>query len=424
MGSSHFKNGAYQKTVLKNGLRVITEKMPSVRSLSIGVWIDVGSRNEKAHENGLSHFIEHMVFKGTKNRNVKQIAASLESLGGALNGFTSREHTCFVARVLDDFLEAAVDVLADLSCNAVFAPANIRREGMVICEEIKESLDNPTERVHDLFSETFWGNDPLGQPIMGNCEIISNMSRHLMLDFYRRYYVSRAVVIAASGAISHQHLLKLVKEKFYFSEQPPLSEAPARRSKENQIHLVRDKNQQTHMCLGFPGIAYTDPWKISAQALNSYLGDGMSSVLFQKIREEKGLAYSVYSYNDIYRDCGIFGIYLGTDDKMLEQAFDIIMKELNRVRKKRITSAELAQVKAQMRGHLILSHESPTGRMNRIARQELMEGTYHSLKKIIHKINQVTEKDILEAANLILDESKMAVTILGPVKKEAIRNVG
>ena len=424
MTPASFKNGFFQKSILKNGLRVITEKIPSVRSISIGVWIDVGSRNEKPNESGLSHFIEHMVFKGTSKRDVKQIAASLESLGGSLNGFTSREHTCYVARVLDEFLDEAVDVLADLSCNATFKPTHMKREALVICEEIKEVFDNPSDRVHDLFSKTYWGKDPLGQPIMGDDRVILGMTRTRLLDFYKRHYIAGSVVVAACGSVSHNRLVKLVKEKFSFENLPANPEPEARRTREKDFKVVRIRNKQAHLCLGFPGVGYSDDMKLAAQALNIYLGDGMSSILFQKIREERGLAYSVYTFNDHYRDCGIFGVYLGTDDRQLRRAYDVVMKELRLARKKTIPGTLLEQIKAQLKGNLILSMESTSGRMSRIARQELIDGRYRTVKQLINKINRLSGADIVEAANRILDESRIAVTVLGPVDRDIFKDVG
>lgn len=424
MNRTSFKNGFFRKTVLKNGLRVITEKIPSVRSISIGIWIDVGSRNEKPNENGLSHFIEHMVFKGTGKRNVKQIAASLESLGGSLNGFTSREHTCYIARVLDEYLDEAVDVLADLTCNATFKTTHMKREALVICEEIKEVFDNPSDRVHDLFSKTYWGKDPLGQPIMGSSTVLLNMTRSRLLDFYKRHYVAGAVVVAACGSVSHNRLVKLVEDKFSFAELPSEPEPAAQRSREKDVKVVRIRNKQAHLCLGFPGVGYTDDMKLAAQALNVYLGDGMSSVLFQKIREERGLAYSVYTYNDHYRDSGVFGVYLGTDDRQLRRAFELILKELKLAKKKKISDSLLEQIKAQLKGNLILGMESTSGRMSRIARQELIDGRYQTIKQLLNKINRLSGSDILDVANRILDDSRMTVTALGPVSRDIFSDVG
>jgi len=422
-GSSREK-GVYRKTTLKNGLRVITEKIHSVRSISIGVWIDIGSRNERLNENGLSHFIEHMIFKGTRRRTARQIAASLESIGGALNGFTSREQTCYTARILDEHLNQAIDILADITCNSTITAANVNRERQVICEEIKESLDNPSDHIHDLFSLTFWGKHPLGQPIMGSQENIMSVTRAQLKSFQKRHYRGGSVVIAASGSISHDKLVRLVRNKFTFPLGSAEPSEQAWRSKDRVIAVVQSDNSQTQFCLGFPGYAFDTKEKMPILALNSYLGGGMSSVLFQKIREERGLAYAVYSYHEFYRDSGIFGVYLGTDKAHLGKAFDLILQELTRVKKRRLASSVLDKVKAQMKGHLTLSMESTTNRMSRLARQELMTGKHQSFGQILKEMDTVNSSDILEMANSVFDKSKMAIAVLGPADKNVFANVG
>ncbi|MCP4684859.1 MAG: insulinase family protein [bacterium] len=413
----------YRKTTLRNGVRVVTERLPSVRSISIGVWFDVGSRNETPEENGLSHFIEHLVFKGTRSRNARQIASALESVGGSLNAFTSREQTCFTARVLDEFLPEAVDVLADITCRATFTPTNMKRERLVICEEIKESLDNPSDLVHDLFAETFWGKHPLGQPIMGTIETMQAMPRARLMKFLNRHYRSGSVVVAASGSISHDRLVKIVREKFDFppgvADQAPIAE---RISAPRKI-LQQDNSAQTQFCLGFPGFAYGDRRKMAVMVMSSYLGGGMSSVLFQKIREQRGLAYSVYAYHDFYRDSGIFGVYLGTDQTHVRQAYDLIIAECRRLKKRKLAAETLDQVKAQIKGHLTLGMEATSNRMNRIGRQELITGEYFTLEDALQAIDEVTASDVCEIANLTFDESQIAVTALGPIDKKAFSDV-
>ena len=364
-------SGLYRKTRLRNGVRVVTERLPSVRSISIGVWVDVGSRNETPEENGLSHFIEHLVFKGTRSRNARQIASALESIGGSLNAFTSREQTCFTARVLDDFLPEAIDVLADITCRATFTPTNMKRERLVICEEIKESLDNPTDLIHDLFAQTFWGKHPLGQPIMGSLESMQKMPRARLMKFLNRHYRSGSVVVAASGSIHHDRLVKMVRDKFNFPEGQADAAPQAERIDPERIVLQHDDSSQTQFCLGFPGFAYADRRKMVMMVLSSYLGGGMSSVLFQKIREQRGLAYSVFAYHDFFRDSGIFGVYLGTDQTHVRQAYDLIMAECRRMKKRKLSANTLDQVKAQIKGHLTLGMEATSNRMNRIGRQEL-----------------------------------------------------
>lgn len=410
-------SGVYKKTELKNGLRIVTESFPAVRSVSLGVWIDVGSRNESSAENGLSHFIEHMLFKGTRKRDARELAAALEELGGGLNGFTSREQTCFYARCLDEHLPVAVDVLADLACNSKLSAVHVQREKQVVNEEIKEALDTPSDRIHDLFARTYWGNHPLGQPIMGSMENINGLTRARTIDFMKRHYRSGSIVIAACGAITHEQVVRLTKKSFNFPEGNAEEAVRAERTNERQILLEADNNKQAHFCIGFPAPKYDDASKMTTLALSSHLGGGMSSVLFQKIREERGLAYTVYSFNDFYRDSGVFGVYLGTDGKRIRQACELVLRELRRMKKTKLDSSQLRKLKSQMKGHLVLSQESTNSRMNRLARQELMTGKYRTLEEMIQDIDKVTANGIAEMAERVFDESKAAVTVLGSVPK-------
>lgn len=407
--------GVYEKTTLPDGLRVVTEKIPASRSVSIGVWIDVGSRNENGDEVGLSHFIEHMVFKGTKRRSSRQIADSLESLGGSLNAFTSREQTCYTARVLDEFTDDAIDVLADITCHARMTPVNLAREGLVICEEIKESLDNPGDHVHDLFSQTFWGDHPLGQPIMGTQENIKGMTRARMKAYMNRHYRAGSVVIAASGSISHRKLVKLVRDKFTFAKGTAGTPQKAERTVKKNVLVSKTDGNQVHHCLGFPAFSYSDRRRMAAIVLNTYLGSGMSSVFFQKVRENKGLAYSIFSYLDFFRDAGMFGTYLSTDKNKVEQAHDIVLAECRKVKRNRIKSELLSKVKAQIKGNITLAMESTSNKMHRLGRMELIMGRFQPLKSTLREFDNVTSSQILEVANDIMDESQLAVTVLGPV---------
>jgi predicted Zn-dependent peptidase len=415
--------GVFRKTVLKNGLRVLTEKMPSVRSISLGVWVDIGSRNETGEENGMSHLVEHMLFKGTRRRSAKEIAASLEFIGGSLNAFTSKEQTCYVARVLDEHLDVAVDVISDMMCHSTFTPVNLKREKQVICEEIKESVDTPSEHIYDIFAETFWGARGLGRPTMGTMESVTKMPRRNILDYVKRNYRTNSIVVAASGYVSHRQLVDLVTRKFRFAQGAAPDAETSARDKNRNIRLQTDDNNQTHLCLGFPGVKYAAAEKMPMLVLNLYLGGGMSSVLFQMIREERGLAYSVYSFTDFYRDCGLLGAYLGTDRRHLSQAVDIVLREFNRMKSKRLPAAKLAQVKTQLKGNIMLGMESTSNRMNRLARQELAYGEYFPLERTMKEIDRVTSSDILELANRVFDDSQMAIAVLGPVDKNALDNV-
>lgn len=417
------RNGQFEKTELPGGIRVLSELMPGIRSVSVGIWIDAGSRNETEADNGICHFIEHLLFKGTKRRSAKELASALESLGGSLNGFTSREQTCFHCRVMDEHLPTALDVLADLSCNSLLAPAHVGREKQVICEEIKEAEDNPSDRIHDLFSEVFWGNHPLGRPIMGTQDTIKGMTRSRVLDFKQRHYRTGSVVVAAAGGVSHKELVSLAKRYLHFGRgtaEAPLTAVPppGRRFRVEQI-----KNQQTHLCLGFTGPAYNSPDRMTALALSTHLGGGMSSVLFQKIREDKGLAYSVYTFNDFYRDTGIFGAYVGTDARHVKQAGGMVVKEMKNLRRKKLTSRQMDQLRRQMQGQLILGLESSTSRMNRIARMELMMGRFQSLSQTLKDIEKVSASGLLAMANEVFDQSHMAAAALGPIPASTLTDV-
>jgi predicted Zn-dependent peptidase len=412
----------YQKTVLSDGLRIVTEQIPAVRSISLGVWVNVGARNESADENGVTHMIEHMLFKGTKKRTALQLAAEIENIGGMLNAFTSREQTCYLARVMYEHLSKAVDVLADLSQNATLTPTNLAKEKKVICEEIKESLENPSDHVYDIFARAYWGSHPLGQPILGSIDTVSNMPRNRLINYIERNYKSKSVVIAASGAVKHSQLVRLVRQKFKFAKGEAEIGRPAKRDDNSVIEIESNGLNQTHVCIGLPGVKYADSERTAALALASYLGGGMSSVLFQKIREQRGLAYSVYTYHDTYRDAGIFGAYLATDPNGAGQSLAIIAKELIKLKKKRLSKKELDQVKAQLKGNLTLGMESTSSRMNRLARQELLLQGYRSVDETIKEIDSLTPSKMLHISNKMFDLSQVAIAVKGPADKEVLEN--
>ncbi len=413
----------YQKTELPGGLRIITEKIPSVRSISLGVWVDIGARNESPLENGVTHMIEHMLFKGTRKRTPLEISSEIDNLGGSINACTSREHTCYLARVMYEHLNTAVDVLADLVQNSTITSGNLVKEKKVICEEIKESLENPSDHVYDLFAKAYWRNHPLGQPILGTARTVTAMPRPRLIDYMKRNYKSRSVVIAASGAISHDKLVRLAKEKFNFTKGSAEIAVPAKRSNARVVDLHPDGISQTHICIGFPGLKYADKERTAALATATYLGGGMSSVLFNKIREERGLAYSVYTYHDSYRDTGIFGAYLATDGKQAAAAVSIIVEETEKLKKKKLSKERLDQIQAQLKGNLTLGMESTSARMNRLARQELVLGEYHSMDETLKDIGKLKATDILNIANRTFDLSQVAVVVKGPAEKKALENV-
>ncbi len=422
MGSAR-SGSSLNKSVLPNGIRVVSEKIPTVRSVSLGVWLETGSRYETASEQGISHLIEHMVFKGTRKRSAKEIALSLESVGGLLNAFTSREYTCYSARVLDEYLDLAIDVLADMTCGARFTPTNLKREKLVILEEIKEAYDHPSDRIHDIFAQTFWDGHPLGQPILGTAESVTSFPRSLVIDYIKRYYRTGSVIVAAAGNLSHRKLVRLVKNLFTLPEGNGLKAEPARRGAVPNVTIVPADNVQTHVCLGFSAPLYAYPRKMAALAMNMYLGGGMSSVLFQKIREEKGLVYTVGTYQDYYRDSGIFGVYLSTDQTNIAQAVDITLKELARMQKRKLPGDKLTMLKDQLKGHMSLGMESTNARMSRLAKHEMYLGEYKSFDASLKEIDAITASALLEYANQFFDRSSLALATLGPVDRTALERV-
>jgi predicted Zn-dependent peptidase len=324
----------YRKTVLKNGIRVVTEKIGYVRSVSIGVWIDVGSRDERDDERGVSHFIEHMLFKGTKKRSAKEIASSLESVGGALNAFTSREQTCYLARVLDEYLNIAVDVLADILKNSLLSSSDFEREKKVILSEIKDLEDLPEDLAHDLLMNNMWQKQPLGRSIFGDAESILRMTRSKLINFIKRNYVSPKVVVACSGNLNHQDLVEIIERKFQFHQADEIPRVdPLLLETDHHKVVVNRKTAQTHICLGIPTFPYKDKRRYASLILSNILGGGMSSRLFQSIREKLGLAYNIYAFADSFEDTGVFGIYLGTHKKNTVRAIDLVLKEIRRIKR-------------------------------------------------------------------------------------------
>ncbi|MFH0931789.1 MAG: pitrilysin family protein [Candidatus Zixiibacteriota bacterium] len=415
---------SYQKTVLDNKLRVISEKIDSVSSITLGVWIDVGSRDEEQNENGISHFIEHMLFKGTKKRSTKEIALALESLGGTLNAFTGRENTCLYAKVLDEHLEIALDVLSDLLLNPLFNPYDFKKEKKIIAEEIKELEDMPSEVAFDLLMEAMWGEHPLGRPVIGDIKNIQKLERGQLLNFMREKYVSPKIVIAACGNLSHQRLVKLVENKFKLNSPIPKRkrEIPPLRLMSQKI-ARRRKTAQTHICIGFPGYSFKHPKRYAALLLSNILGGGMSSRLFQNLREKFGMVYTVHTFIDSFKDKGIFGVYLGTDKKQVLPAVEQVLKELRRIKKDELKRKEFEDAKYQLKGNLILGAESTSTRMNRLARLEIYLKDYISLEKTISLINQVKKEEVIEVANELMHKDRLSVAILGQVGQSILQKI-
>ncbi|HQV32984.1 MAG TPA: pitrilysin family protein, partial [Calditrichia bacterium] len=382
----------YHKTILPSGLTVVSEFIPSVRSVSFGVWIKSGGAAENPENNGVAHFLEHMVFKSTAKRNAREIARSIENLGGNLNAFTSKEQTCFHVEILDESLPQAVEVLADILTRQTLPEIEIRKERDVILDEIASVEDAPEEWIQDYFVEQLFPGHPLGYSILGTRQSVKKTDLKTLLDFYNTHYCCDNIVIAAAGHIDHQNLLDLVQTHFHFPESPFGEQTlPVVDFGKGQIWRPA-RNSQAHLCLGVPGVAYQDPRKFDLLVLNTLLGGGMGSRLFQNIREEHGIAYNIYSFFDFHQQCGLFGVYLGTDARNLKKATDLLYAELEAVAADPIDAQELAETQSQLKGNLVLGLESTAARMNRLAMLEIYQKEFRPVDSVIEQINRVSRE--------------------------------
>ena len=415
---THKVEATYKKTILANGVRVVTEEIPHVRSLSLGFWIETGSRDEIPSNNGISHFIEHMVFKGTKKRNVKEIAQSIESVGGYLNAFTSKEHTCYYARVLDEHLELSTDVLSDIVFQPIFPERELEKERNVILEELKQAEDDPDDIIQDYFEKVIFKTHPLGMPVIGTAQTISSLTRRELVHYRTEQYTPANLVIAAAGNLRHEDVVEL-SERYL---QKSLHES-RRKEGRNQAILEEPNSvlreyykpiQQAHICLGTIGIHVCDKRRFSLQVLNTLLGDGMSSRLFQNIREKCGFTYAVYSFNNMMQDTGAVGVYIGTDNSHVQRCIDLVWKELKLLRTAGITKQELTRTKAQLKGSLMLGMENIPNRMIRLGSSELYFGELIGLDTIIEKIDAVTREEVQEIAEELFKEDRFATVIFHP----------
>jgi predicted Zn-dependent peptidase len=409
----------YQKTVLGNGVRVLTESIPHFHSVSTGIWVNVGSRDEQREERGITHFIEHMLFKGTEKRSAQDIARELDAVGGFVNAFTSKENVCFHAKVLHPHLPLVVDVLTDLFLNSVFAPEEIAREQQVIVQEIRMIEDTPDEYVHILFQEMFWKDNSLGSPIYGTVEAVESVDRERILRYLSRMFQPERILVAAAGNLDHQHFLDLVAptlETLNHPEDPLGRQTPP---DHYQVQRIPKDLEQVHVCLGMRGPAQTDDNRFRCHVLNVVLGSSMSSRLFQEIREKRGLAYSIYSFLNSHEDTGLFGIYAGVAADDVQETLDVIHQELATLARETISEAELKGAKEYLKGSMYLNAESTDSRMNRLAKNEFLFGRYIPFEEVEQKINQVTSASVQQWFEELYQPSQVAMLLLGPVQEEA-----
>ncbi|MGO8796338.1 MAG: M16 family metallopeptidase [Candidatus Sulfotelmatobacter sp.] len=403
-----------RRQVLPHGLTVITEQMENIRSASIGIWLETGSRDETPQANGISHFIEHMVFKGTKHRTAEEIARQIDSIGGNLDAFTSKECICFNVKVLDEHVPVALEILCDLVLHPTFDADDIARERGVILEEIKMDEDNPDYLVHEIFTQNFWKDHPLGKPILGTKETVKKFERQTVLDTYSRRFAPGNIVVAAAGHLNHDQFVDLVVKQFEHLK-------PAQNGLHSPVPkivpriVLRNKKalEQVQLCIGVPAYPIAHEKRYVGYILNTLLGGGMSSRLFQNIRERQGLAYSIYSDLNPYRDTGCMAVYAGTSLASAAKVVKSVVNEFRDLKTKPVPEEELRRSKDQLKGNLVLSMESSMARMSNLARQEMYFDHFQDLDELIEKIEAVTAEDLQALGQEFFKTESVAVTALG-----------
>ncbi|MBM4763917.1 pitrilysin family protein [Bacillus sp. B15-48] len=401
-----------KKYTCQNGVRIVLENIPTVRSVAIGVWIGTGSRNENKKNNGISHFLEHMFFKGTKTRTAREIAESFDSIGGQVNAFTSKEYTCYYAKVLDEHSQFALEVLADMFFHSTFESGELDKEKNVVYEEIKMYEDTPDDIVHDLLSRAIYDEHSLGYPILGTEETLKTFTADTLKQYMHDTYTPENVVISIAGNIEETFISSV--EKLFGSYEAGKEQIECQQPAFHANQISRKKDtEQAHLCIGFEGLQIGDPEVYSLITLNNILGGSMSSRLFQDVREQRGLAYSVFSYHSAFKDTGVLTVYSGTGAKQLNVLFETIQETLNKLKSEGITDKELNNSKEQLKGSLMLSLESTNSRMSRNGKNELVLGYHRSLDEIIEQINDVTKEKVDQLANRIFTD-QYSVSLISP----------
>jgi predicted Zn-dependent peptidase len=416
MASSASNPRDVSRTSLPNGIRVITETVPHVRSVSIGVWIGTGARRETPKNNGISHFIEHMLFKGTTNRSAEQIAREADATGGNLDAYTAKELVSYNIKVLDEHLPVAFDVLADLVLHPRFDAQDIDKEKSVILEELKMEVDNPEYLVHETFFSRFWKKHALGRSILGTKATINSFNQEIVRSYYDDVYTASNIVITAAGRIAHSQIVELALSYFgSLPQRPPVPEEPQPSPVPPLVLKNKRSLEQTHLCMGVPAYPIADERRYGMYLMSTILGGGMSSRLFQNVREKHGLAYSVFSELNLYRDSGCLAVYAGTSEDSLKKVIAMVMDEFRTLCNDGVPADELRRAKDHLKGSLALSLESTSARMSNLARQELFFGRFQSVDEMIEGIEKVSEGDIRAIANDFFAGKQVGVTALGRV---------
>ncbi|HYJ61276.1 MAG TPA: pitrilysin family protein [Actinomycetota bacterium] len=417
------------RTEFSSGLRVVTERIPGVRSVSVGFWVLAGSRDERPTISGHCHFLEHLLFKGTGTRSALDIAQAFDAVGGDINAFTAKEYTCFYARVLDRDLEMAVDHLADMFANATIEADDLTAEAQVILEEIHMHEDSPEDVVHDVFTQALWPGHPLGRPILGTEERIAAATRASVRSFYRRHYLPGNLVVAVAGNVRHEDVVRMLRDRMETGRalRPGaraawnLRRATRPPRPDGGVAVRRKKTEQAHVVIGTNGVPRTDPDRFAFWIVNTALGGGMSSRLFQEIREKRGLAYTAYSYHAQYTEAGLFGAYAGTTPARADEVVALIRRELEDVRDGGLTREEFERAKGHVRGATVLSLEDPGGRMSRLGKSEIALGEILTVDETLRRLRAVTFDDARRVAERVLSQP-MTLTVLGPFAPTRFRS--
>jgi predicted Zn-dependent peptidase len=414
-----------RRTVLPSGLRIVTEEVSSVRSAAVGIWVNVGSRDEAPATAGASHFLEHLLFKGTPRRNALEISSAIESVGGEMNAFTSKEYTCFYARVIDTDLPMAVDVISDLITSSIVTAEDVDAERKVVLEEIAMRDDDPSDLVHDLYAETYYGDTALGRPILGTIDSINNMSRSTVFNYYKKRYLPQDLVVAVAGNIKHKRVVAMVEEALSRDNFLDVQGTPQIRPntavkgvKQGRVGIIYRKSEQAHMFYGMQGVARNDDRRFTMGVLSSALGGGMSSRLFQEIREKRGLAYSVYSYAQQFAGSGQIGFYAGCNPSKATEVINIIQEVLADVASNGMSHEEIERAKGAVRGSLVLSQEDSASRMSRIGKSEIVYGNIMGFDEILKAVARVTPEDVRVIASEFLTKTP-TLGVVGPYKSQS-----
>ncbi len=407
----------YRKSVLANGIRILTERMPHVRSVAVGVWVETGSRHEPAARGGMSHLIEHLVFKGTATRTAQDIARTMDSVGGNMDAFTTKENTCFYVQVLDEHVPLAVDLLTDILLHPLFDAEELEREKSVVLQEIRMVEDTPDDVIHDLFAAQVWAEHPLGRPILGTRELVSSYGRELIAGHFAEEYVPPRIVIAVAGNVTHDHVVELFGRGFNGFERPALARAPERPKLTPGVNIVHKSLEQVHVVMGFPGLRHNAPERYAMFLLNDTMGGSMSSRLFQEVRERQGLVYSIHTGAQAFADTGLLYVYAATDAQNFAKVLKSILKEVRDLKKTGVTVEELKRAKDHLKGSLMLSLESTSSRMNRLAKHEMHLGSFLPIDAMLASIDAVRHEEVQALVTELLDEDRLALTTLGPLDR-------